>query len=468
MSDKKPSDKVTESAKVEDQQPETKGLSASINLTATDTHADKTNEKVTEKSASDANSSSAKKTSTASDTDKSSSAKSKNSPDNSAEQSPKTASPKPRTKETMSKTTPTAHAANKTVEKTAKQSLSKTAVVALLIALLALAAVAGLFYWNQQQQQAFQATLLNESQQINQASQQQLERLLSSQQQQMTAQLAEQKEQVLAQSSQRIAQLENSLARLSQNEPTDWLMHEAEYLVRIAGRTLWLEHDTRAAINLLQDADNRLSELNNPDLLPVRKLIHQDIEQLKLIPTLDVEEVVLSLNAMVSQVDSLVLSLKDQGIDGWKKQELELSDDISDWRENLSKSVDKFLSTFAVRVNQNVEQVEPLLTPQRHQNLRENIKLKLQLAQWAAVDEKSDLYLSALKDVQQWLNDYFDMNEAINQRFNESVVALEDKNISFNYSGNLTSLKALRDVSRNAKSPSFSSEPLSGEEEGAL
>ena len=476
MTDKKPPENATDSAESTENKPvQNQGPSASIILS--DNNSAKKSSAPSEKdqSAADKKSSADKQTVVEKKTtiDKVSSENSKTAkPSSSSSSSTKPTKPMPNS----SVKSPTKSAA-KSSSPVVKQKLSKTAVVALLIALISWAGLGGLFYYQEQQQQISHAKLLDDTEQLTADSQQNIEQkiqqILTEQQNSINEQLTTQKAQLLANSQARISHLEDKVARLSQNEPTDWLLHEAEYLVRIAGRTLWLEHDTAAAINLLQDADNRLSELNNPELLPIRKLIYQDIEQLKLVPNLDVEEVVLSLNAMVNQVDSLVLSLKDQGSDGWKEQELELSDDIADWRENLAKSVDKFLSTFAVRTSHNVENIEPLLTPQRHQNLRENLKLKLQLAQWAAMGEKSDLYTGALKDVQHWLTSYFDMNEAINQSFSKSLMSLESKNIEFDFSGSLTSLKALRDLSREVKGPVFSNDALSDktladENEGTL
>ncbi len=50
--------------------------------------------------------------------------------------------------------------------------------------------------------------------------------------------------------------------------PNDWLLAEADYLVKMAGRKLWLEHDTASATILLESADHRIAELNDPSMTP--------------------------------------------------------------------------------------------------------------------------------------------------------------------------------------------------------
>ena len=67
-------------------------------------------------------------------------------------------------------------------------------------------------------------------------------------------------------------QLQGALAQIQEldgRRPTDWLIAEADYLVRMAGRKMWLEKDLRTAIMLLGNADQRLKSLSDPSVLPV-------------------------------------------------------------------------------------------------------------------------------------------------------------------------------------------------------
>lgn len=268
-----------------------------------------------------------------------------------------------------------------------------------------------------QQQQAFAAELHQVSQQINSAS-----------------------EGKIAQLNQQVAQLE---ARVTQRQPSDWLVHEAEYLVRVAARTMWLEKDTKAAIGLLKDADSRLAELSDPKYLPVRATIHEDIKALELMPTLQSQEAVLSLMALNKQIHDLPLAGVDLGESLQTEQNLELSEDVADWQENLSKTWNKFLQDF-ITVRRRTGTVEPLMAPEQQQHLKQNLSLKIQLALWAVSEQKSDIYQQTLNDVQSWLNEFFDMDAAVNKQFLQALEQLKAYTVHYDYPSDLASLTAIK------------------------
>ncbi len=325
------------------------------------------------------------------------------------------------------------------------QKLSKIAVLSLLIALVASAGVAGLYYWNMQQQVITKQTLHQQTQQSLASSEQQIKQLLVLQETKLSQQLTNSISQIEKDSQTRISQLENTVKRLSQNQPSDWLLHEAEYLIRIATRTMWLENNTSAAIGLLKDADMRLKELKDPEFLPIRQLIREDIAMLKLIPNLDSEDIILTLMGMNKQLHSLPVKLERIPKDFETQSKLDLSENIADWKENLVKTWDYFSANF-ITVRRRDGKTEPLMSPQFQQNLRENLNLKLQTAQWSVTKQKQKLFTTTLSDVQIWLDNYFDMNAIENQNFYQSIQQLKSKIVSYDYPGSLLSLKAIRKV----------------------
>jgi len=276
-------------------------------------------------------------------------------------------------------------------------------------------------------------------------SEQQVKRLLKQQQAAFSDQLTNNMAKIEKDSQVKINQLEKVVERLTQNQPSDWLLHEAEYLIRIATRTMWLEHDTRSAIGLLQDADMRLKELESPNFLPIRQLIRQDIAMLKLIPNLSSEETIMTLMAMNQQLKRLPLAMVKIPEDDSESADFTLSENATDWRSNLAKTWDKFLSDF-ITVRRRSGNVEPIMSPQYQQNLRENLSLKLQLAQWATVEQKQKVYDQTLIETQQWLNEYFDMSSVENQSFYQDIQQLKSEVISYDYPNSLLSLNAIRKV----------------------
>lgn len=339
--------------------------------------------------------------------------------------------------------------------------ISKLAIFALIIAI---AAPVGHYLWQEQQS----ATLTNQlktqlSEQLSRTTsaslsqlKNQMEQSLNDQQALFSEQLRQVKEQTTTDSQVKITQLNNSIAelemRIKQRQPSDWLLHESEYLIRIAARTLWLEHDTTAAIGLLNDADARLTELNDPAFLPVRELIHQDIKALEIMPKLQTDEIVLALMAMNKQVSILPLALVDLQKTNNQEEDFELSDDINDWQSNLSKTWERFLDDF-IRVRQRSGSIDPLMAPEQQEHLKQNLSLKLQLAIWAASERKGDIYHKTLADVEQWLSEFFEMQNSYNQRFMDALNTLQKQHVSYNYPSELSSLSAIRSIMKKSLNP---------------
>jgi len=345
------------------------------------------------------------------------------------------------TKSSMPKTAPNTQS---NTTKISQPKKSKTAMLALFIALVSAGGVGGLFYWQQQQSAQLVAQINTQNQQQSLLNQQQTAKLLASQQQQANNKIATAISKFEAQQQTKITQLEQQIAQLSQRKANDWLVLESQYLIRVALRSLWLTHNTGSAINLLHDADQRLKSLNSPQYLPVRQAINQDIVALQLLPQLTTDETILKLMGLAQQLDKLPL-IKIKGIEKKNEQAFQLSENASDWRENLARSWHKFIDDF-ITIRRQDNAVIPLMSPQYQQNLRENLSLKIQLAQWAASHGKVDLYQRSLNDIQQWHQQYFAMDNVLNVNFNESIKNLKQAVITITLPKTLTSLTAIEQV----------------------
>lgn len=335
---------------------------------------------------------------------------------------------------------------------TSSNKISKLAIVAIIIAI---AAPAGHYYWQQLQNQTLDQTLTQKIKDENSATlsryKTQMQQALNNQEQLLSNKLQQISAQIQQTSQGKITALEATVEKLEQGiknrQPSDWLLHEAEYLIRISARTLWLEHDSRAAIGLLKDANARLTELNDPAFLPVRETIHQDINALTRMPTLETDDVIVTLMAMNKQITELPLAIVDVGKEN-TETDIALSDNINDWQSNLAKTWQKFLNDF-IRVRQRVGTVEALISPEQQENLKQNLHLKIQLAIWAATERKGELYQKTLVDIQQWLNEFFDMEDGANQLFYNALTTLQNKKVAYDYPSELSSLTAIRATIRN-------------------
>lgn len=72
---------------------------------------------------------------------------------------------------------------------------------------------------------------------------------------------------VQSQQQKSIQSLQLAVADVKGRRPNDWLLAEADYLVKLAGRKLFLEHDAVSATKLMESADQRIAALNDPSLV---------------------------------------------------------------------------------------------------------------------------------------------------------------------------------------------------------
>ena len=97
------------------------------------------------------------------------------------------------------------------------------------------------------------------------------------------------------------------LAELGSTSRSDWYLSEAAYLVRLASQRLQTERNTKNPLALLLQADRILLNLNEEGLLSVRTAIADDVASLRLAGSVDVEGIVLELNALAKQINQLEL-----------------------------------------------------------------------------------------------------------------------------------------------------------------
>src|SRR5690606_35438629 len=248
------------------------------------------------------------------------------------------------------------------------------------------------------------------------------------------------------------------LMEMSGRRPSDWLIAEADYLARMAGRKLWLEHDVATAILMLQSADTRLAGLNDPSLLPVREKIADDIQTLSLINPVSLPDVALQLTAMLKQVDSLPLAMI-QLPEPTENNEQEIpSDSVADWKSNISIAWNDFIDNF-FNLRRHTDNVQPLLSEQQQWLVKEQLKHYLQQAELVILREQTELFAPLLTSAQQNLQQYFDLTSSRVNQFNQQLQQLATTDIRRDYPEQLQSIRPLQDLLQQRVSGAFESRP---------
>jgi len=220
------------------------------------------------------------------------------------------------------------------------------------------------------------------------------------------AELKAQNEKLTLQAESTLEQLNNMEGR----RPADWLIAEADYLVRMAGRKLWLENDVRTAILLLVNADKRLKSLADPSVLPVRANLAEDIQTLQQLNPVSQSSVALALTGMIAQIDKLPLDTFEKPEDA-NAEDTTLSESSDDWQENLTKVWRSLVNDF-LTIKTIEGPVEPVLSLEAQFLAKEQLRLQLMHAQTAALQGDAGLYNQSLQYAQTLIIEKFDTEKS--------------------------------------------------------
>lgn len=209
------------------------------------------------------------------------------------------------------------------------------------------------------------------------------------------------------------------LAQVGGQSRTDWLLAEAEYLMRLANQRLNMERDAIGAEAILNAANSVLAESDDPGLYIIRQQLSKDILALQRVSKIDREGIYLQLEALIDLIDKLDQShyqarhseanaTPDIAAEiGGEQSELVTSD--GEFTRMLNKALNELKQLVIIRRLD--EAVEPLLAPDQVYYLQQNLRLMIEQAELALLDRNQPMYLRSLTKAEQWINTYFSQNK---------------------------------------------------------
>lgn len=224
----------------------------------------------------------------------------------------------------------------------------------------------------------------------------------------------------------------------------EWQLAEIEQVLAIAQQQLQLSGNVRAALLALQLAESRLSRVDRPQFLPVRRALTRDIDRLKSLPALDVPGLSLTIDRLIASVDAMPLAF-DERVEhpGSGKAAKSARPAEENFLARLGGEVWQELRQLVV-----VRKIEapepPLLLPQQAWFLRENLKLRLLNARLALLTRDEAGYREDLRVAQRWIQRYFDARAKASQAALAQLKQLSSASISFEPPSIVDSLEAVR------------------------
>ena len=287
-----------------------------------------------------------------------------------------------------------------------------------VISIIALVLVLLLAFWNWQQwhnnlaSQQILADLQQDTAQLDsrygERGNQQAQRLQS-----LTDAVTAQRELIATQQRQ-IDHNATTLLEAGNRTRTDWLLAEAEYLLRVANQRLLIEKDIRGAASALQSADDVLAESDDIGVYPVRQQLAREILSLKSIVAVDRTGLYLRLEAVIDGIHQLT----DQALIHENAPGFTLTSDASDidaGEPNLAvRAWHSFTGTLkqVVVIRRLDEQVKPLLSPDQSAYARLNLQLMLEEAELAVLRGNQELYQKSLEKARTTVQEWYNANNA--------------------------------------------------------
>jgi len=221
-----------------------------------------------------------------------------------------------------------------------------------------------------------------------------------------------------------------SLADVAQDLGTsgeDWLLAEAEYLIRLGSQRVMMEADPEGAIALYEAADTIVRDAEGVVAFELRQALAADIVSLKGVSDLDVDGLFVKISALINQIDLL------------KHRQLqyiavENADPVEEPQNLLARLV-QFAASAGDRLSGLVDYrteggvVTPILPPKEEYYLRQNLVMKLQLAQLGLLRSDQRIFSASLQETSEWIDRYFDREDGTTKAVQETISAISLVNI---------------------------------------
>ena len=183
-------------------------------------------------------------------------------------------------------------------------------------------------------------------------------------------------------------------------QSNDWLLQKARYYLEMAQINAQWSDNLKTTAALLQQADVLLASIHDQRLFNIRQEIAKELAEIQAIPTPDIAGLLSQLDAAIELIPNLPLKAAIDQIDK-KNTTTTNKESSSTWRERLRESVGLLENLVVIRHHD--EDILPLASPAYESMLREGIRLNLQEAQWAVLQNNDPVYqfslAAALKNI---------------------------------------------------------------------
>ena len=220
--------------------------------------------------------------------------------------------------------------------------------------------------------------------------------------------------------SDQILQLQKAYQELLKGR-INWLVDEAESMLNTASQQLMLSGNLQGAVSVLEHIDSRLSRFEQPELIPIKQAISNDLAALKNRPYVDISATALRIDRLETGISGLPLVL--DGVLKPGAAPVEAANSGTWWENTWEKSINALKGLVEVRHLDSNDAM--LISPEQTYFIRENLRLRLLDARIALLQHNGEVYQSDLNNVEATVKQYFDSKSPATQSWLKELAELK-------------------------------------------
>lgn len=209
----------------------------------------------------------------------------------------------------------------------------------------------------------------------------------------------------------------------------DWVTAEVEYLIRMANQSVLMERDANAARQMLEAADAIIAQTQGFTAHGLRKALAEDIVALRSVATPDTQGIYLELSAMIGQVRLLKQKLPRYEPEATPSMEPSASPGFTEKLLTVASNAGARLASL-VDFRRDTVSIQPILPPNEVYYLRQNLVLKIQLAQLALLEGNESAYRQSLTEAAVWIENAFGVEDTAAASLRAALSRLSDERIA--------------------------------------
>lgn len=226
---------------------------------------------------------------------------------------------------------------------------------------------------------------------------------------------------------------------LSKVQTVNWVLAEAEYLVRLAEVRLRIARDVKTAIVLLQTAEDKIQTLNDPRFDLLRAALLKDKVALQNTVVPNPEELWARIDTIITQVKQLPTrgfqvpenntaeTAKTESMNSTSPQATPNTSNQPAWQRSLVDSLHALKDLVKIRYHS--KPLKPVLDETEQTLVKENLRLLLEEIRFSILNSQPTLYTAAIRNTQDWLKEYFEGTNETVKNIQTSLSVLAETNL---------------------------------------